>query len=80
MSYYQDKYGRGLQYGYIFPAMIKTLQNAGRCIRSQQDRGAIIFLDERYQLPMYKECFPEEYNVKVMGDYKKGIQEFFNNK
>jgi DNA excision repair protein ERCC-2 len=78
MSYYQDKYGRGLQYGYIFPAMIKTLQNAGRCIRSQQDRGAIIFLDERYQLPMYKECFPEEYNVQVLGDYKKGIQDFFD--
>ena len=46
ISYYNEKFNRGWDYGYLFPAFNKCLQSAGRCIRSEKDRGVIIFLDK----------------------------------
>ena len=45
IKYYDNKFKKGWDYGYLFPAFNKTLQSAGRCIRSETDRGVIIFLD-----------------------------------
>ena len=75
MQYYQDNFGKGWEYGYTFPAINKALQAAGRCIRSETDRGVIIFLDERYILPNYVRCFPDEYEVTK--NYLGKIKEFF---
>jgi DNA excision repair protein ERCC-2 len=80
IDYYDLKYGKGWDYGYIFPAMIKTLQNAGRCIRSEKDKGVVIFLDERYVEPKYYNCFPPDYGVKISKMYKERIKEFFEKK
>ena len=77
IDYYDIKYGKGWDYGYIFPAMIKTLQNAGRCIRSSEDRGVVVFLDERYALPQYYRCFPPDYGVMISKQYKEKIKGFF---
>ncbi|MBR9703158.1 ATP-dependent DNA helicase, partial [Candidatus Woesearchaeota archaeon] len=54
IKYYDDKFKKGWDYGYLFPAFNKTLQSAGRCIRSETDRGVVVFLDERYSWPNYK--------------------------
>ena len=77
IKYYDGKFGRGWDYGYIFPAFIKCLQGAGRCIRTETDRGVVVFLDERYTWPRYARCFPEDYGVKVSQDYIREIEEFF---
>ena len=79
IDYYDLLYSKGWDYGYIFPAITKTLQNAGRCIRSEEDRGVIVFLDERYAWPDYKRCFPPDMDVKVSKMYNKRIKEFFGN-
>jgi DNA excision repair protein ERCC-2 len=76
IEYYDDKYSRGVEYGYILPAITKCLQNAGRCIRSETDKGAIIFLDERYATPSYFECFPKEWDMEVEIDYKETLKNF----
>ena len=78
IDYYDLLYSKGWDYGYIFPAITKTLQNAGRCIRSEEDRGVIVFLDERYAWPNYKRCFPPDMDVKVSKMYDKRIKEFFS--
>lgn len=78
IDYFDKKYKKGWEYGYLYPAFQKTLQNAGRCIRSETDRGVIVFLDERYAWPRYKQCFPEDYGLVVSNDYRKDINEFFN--
>src|SRR3989338_1404638 len=78
IDYYDVKFGKGWDYGYIFPAITKTLQNAGRCIRSEEDKGVIVFLDERYAWPDYKRCFPPDMDVKVTKLYEDKIREFFN--
>ncbi len=79
IDYFDKKFSKGWDYGYLFPAFNKTLQNAGRCIRSETDRGIIIFLDERYVWNNYKRCFPEDWNMVVSQDYKNIIKEFFDN-
>lgn len=77
MKYYDELFKKGWDYGYIFPAMNKTLQSAGRCIRSETDRGVIIFLDERYAWDNYFKCFPPDWDVRITKLYEKRIKEFF---
>ncbi|NVM55076.1 MAG: hypothetical protein HWN66_15330 [Candidatus Helarchaeota archaeon] len=52
-----DYYGgsqRGKDYAYNMPAFRRANQAAGRPIRTLTDKGAIILLDYRYNLPFYK--------------------------
>jgi Rad3-related DNA helicase len=60
--------------------MIKTMQNAGRCIRGEEDKGVVVFLDERYSEERYYRCFPPDYDVKISKMYMERIKEFFDNK
>ena len=78
IKYYDAKFDKGWDYGYIMPAITKSLQNAGRCIRSEKDKGAIIFLDQRYAWPSYKRCFPIDWEVKITTDYLEELNKFFN--
>ena len=82
IDYYDKKFGRGWDYGYIFPAMNKCLQSAGRCIRSEKDKGAIIYLDARFIWPRYYSCLPKEglivsNNHNEKNNYEKLLKEFF---
>ena len=78
IDYYELKYKKGWDYGYVFPAITKCLQSAGRCIRSETDRGIIVFLDERFAWPNYKKCFPIDMNVKITKLYEERVKEFFD--
>tara|TARA_Y100000310_G_C20271311_1_gene618161 strand:- start:87 stop:674 length:588 start_codon:yes stop_codon:yes gene_type:complete len=79
IDYYEEKYSNGFDYGYIFPAITKCLQNAGRCIRSETDRGVIIFLDERFAWQNYSRCLPKDMDFKISKMYDERIQKFFKN-
>jgi len=77
IRYYDLKFGKGWDYGYTLPAVTKALQNAGRCIRSETDKGIIIFLDERYSWKNYYRCFPIGWDVKITNKYLDEINAFF---
>ena len=77
IRYYDAKFRRGWEYGYTVPAFNKTLQSAGRCIRSETDKGVIVFLDERYEWPRYLKLFPKDWSIKSTLLYEKLIREFF---
>ncbi|MBI4148939.1 ATP-dependent DNA helicase [Candidatus Woesearchaeota archaeon] len=76
IAYYDQKFSKGWEYGYVLPALSKALQNAGRCIRSETDKGVLAFLDRRYTMPSYFRCFPREWGVKVTTDYAAEIRRF----
>ncbi len=80
INYYEEKFGKGWDYGYIMPAIIRCLQNAGRCIRSEDDKGIMIFLDQRFVWDSYFRCFPQDSNIKITKDPIERIREFFNKK
>lgn len=78
IRYYDEKFQKGWDYGYIMPAIIKTLQAAGRCIRSESDRGIISFIDERYIWPNYSKCFPKDWELKVTIKPEELVKDFFS--
>ncbi len=60
---YFDKKGMdGFDYAYLYPGMNKVLQSAGRVIRTENDRGTILLLDDRFLQRKYREMFPREWN------------------
>jgi len=77
ISYYEKKFGKGWDYGYVIPAFNRALQNAGRCIRSEKDRGVIVFLDERYTQNMYYKHFPKEWDLKITALFSDRIRKFY---
>lgn len=80
IEYYDKRFGKGWDYGYVYPAMIKTIQNAGRCIRSGEDKGVIVFLDERYTSHNYFKCFPKDWQMKITRMPISLIEDFFEKK
>ncbi|RLE42873.1 hypothetical protein DRJ19_03415 [Candidatus Woesearchaeota archaeon] len=59
------------------PAITKCMQSAGRCIRTEKDKGVIVFLDKRYISSYYRKCLPTELNLKVSIDPIDEIKSFF---
>ena len=58
-----DRLGEnGFDYAYRFPGMNKVLQAAGRVIRTKEDVGCILLMDERFRSTEYRILFPEEWN------------------
>ena len=59
--FYDRRGENGFDFAYRFPGMNKVLQAAGRVIRSTEDTGVILLLDDRFQLREYRELFPREW-------------------
>lgn len=78
INYYDKRFGKGWDYGYVYPAIIKILQSAGRCIRSETDRGVVVFVDERYVWQNYKKCFPSDMQIQIEKNPVPLIQQFFS--
>ena len=64
-TYYEEKTGDGFNYAYLYPGMNKVLQSAGRVIRTDQDRGAIVLLDDRFLTADCLRMFPREWTEYV---------------
>lgn len=79
VRYYDQRFGSGFSYGYLYPAFNKVLQSAGRCIRTETDKGVLIFLDERYTWQQYYQIFPEYLHVRVAKENAlEQIKKFFD--
>ena len=61
-GYYDEKGEQGFDYAYRYPGMNKVLQAAGRVIRTKEDTGAILLMDERFLNRDYRNLFPREWN------------------
>ena len=68
-DYFEKTREGGQDYAYTYPAMIKVLQAAGRVIRSEEDRGVVVLLDDRYSDPNIYRLFPKSWrHIKYTGD------------
>ena len=60
-NYYEEKSGQGFAYAYLYPGMNKVQQAAGRVIRTIEDAGCILLLDNRFGTSSYRDLFPREW-------------------
>lgn len=75
IDYYQKKFGKGLDYGYTYPAVVKVVQAAGRCIRTETDRGICVFADKRFLWSSYKRLLPND--MRTVPNLQQSLSDFF---
>jgi len=76
IQYYEKQFpGHGREYGYVWPALRRASQAAGRPIRSLEDRGAIIFMDYRFSTAYCRSYLPRwiRKNLKALPDEEGAI-------
>ncbi len=78
INYYDKRFnGKGLEYAYIAPAVVKGIQAAGRAIRSETDKAVIVFMDKRYKWRAYYNTI-QGADVYSGDDYISKIREFWS--
>ena len=53
---------KGFDYAYRIPGMNRVLQAAGRVIRTEEDKGIVLLMDERFLDRSYQRMFPREWS------------------
>lgn len=82
-NYYDENGEDGFSYAYLYPGMNKVLQAAGRVIRTNEDEGVILLLDDRFLRPNYQSMFPREWNsFRIVNRYnsKNTMKEFWEDR
>lgn len=77
--HFDNKNHSGFDYAYTYPGMIKVLQAAGRCIRTEEDKGIIILIDTRYSDSRYRRLFPKEWYPNKIARNSKDINNICTN-
>ncbi len=79
VDYLDEKFGKGWQYGYTYPAINAATQAAGRCIRSKTDTGIIVYMDKRYTWSKYKKLLENPNEIIETRAPWKQIEKFQDN-
>ncbi|MBJ2154440.1 ATP-dependent DNA helicase [Variovorax sp. IB41] len=61
----QSRFGKGYEYTYLYPGLQKVVQAAGRVIRTEEDRGVLHLLDDRFARTEIRELLPRWWHVQV---------------
>lgn len=81
-DHFQKEYGKGFEYAYQYPGFTKVIQAVGRVIRSMDDKGIAILMDERFAYSSYLALFPPHWvNKKLITSnfvLKKELLGFYN--
>ena len=80
-QYFDAQGDNGFDFAYRYPGMNKVLQAAGRVIRTVEDVGIVVLLDERFLMQPYLRMFPrewEEYERVSLERIEKRVERFWN--
>ncbi len=81
-NYYQEKLGKGWEFAYIIPGANKVMQAVGRVIRSHEDKGVVMLIDERFIHNPYPSIFPADWShavsIRDEREMKKILKDFWN--
>lgn len=68
-AYYDEINGRGHDFAYLCPGINKVMQAAGRVIRSENDCGVIVWIDDRLGDGNIRHMLPSHWrHIKYTGD------------
>ena len=70
-QHFDEREMDGFAYAYVYPGINRVLQAVGRVIRSENDRGAVLLVDNRFAEPRFGDLFPLWWNI----DYCMGPEE-----
>jgi Rad3-related DNA helicase len=56
-------FGAGYDYTYLYPGLQKVVQAAGRVIRSVDDRGVVVLIDDRFSESRVQQLFPRWWHL-----------------
>jgi DNA excision repair protein ERCC-2 len=65
-AYYDERKGNGFAYAYQYPGINRVLQAAGRVIRTEHDRGAVLLIDQRYAQSSYRSLLPAYWRLQTI--------------
>ena len=81
-KYFDTREGKGFEYAYLYPGMNKVQQAAGRVIRTMEDKGVILLLDDRFVTRQVVETFPAEwddYEVVTLHTVEERLRQLWGN-
>ncbi|MDD6302972.1 MAG: ATP-dependent DNA helicase [Bacillales bacterium] len=80
-SYYDEQELNGYDYSYVNPGITKIIQAAGRVIRSENDVGIVVFIDDRFKQFKYQDILKKEYRnsyfVSNLNDLGRKLEDFW---
>lgn len=83
-DYFNKVENNGYEYAYVCPGINKVMQAVGRVIRSENDKGIALLIDDRYLTEEYHELFKNTYShyevVTSIEDIKEQVENFWTNK
>lgn len=56
-------FGAGYDYTYLYPGLQKVVQAAGRVIRTQDDQGVVMLIDDRFAEPRVRQLLPRWWSI-----------------
>lgn len=78
-GYFDEAGKEGYHYAYTYPGMNKVLQAVGRLIRTTQDKGIILLIDDRYRSPLYQNMLPHSYEwIRGADSLQRKTEEFWS--
>ncbi|MEJ2101144.1 MAG: helicase C-terminal domain-containing protein [Desulfobacterales bacterium] len=80
-EYFSATLSAGFEYAYLYPGINRVLQAAGRVIRTENDRGVVLLIDQRYGRFQYKTLLREEWDPISVQDAPQlvdALQKFWN--
>ena len=79
IAYLNKKFdGKGDDYAYRIPAIMRVIQAAGRAIRNENDKAAIVFMDNRYKWKTYNSMITDIFDIEGSANYQL-IKDFWTN-
>jgi DNA excision repair protein ERCC-2 len=70
-QFYEEHYGKGFEFAYLYPGMNRVIQSVGRLIRSESDRGVAVLVCQRFAQAQYSTLFPPDWS-ESMADGRAG--------
>ena len=79
-KYFAKQNRSGFEYAYLYPGINRVLQAAGRVIRSENDRGIALLVDQRFSTFPYRNLLHREWNpirIKEPGQIATAVKRFW---
>jgi DNA excision repair protein ERCC-2 len=77
-AYFAETIDAGFEFAYQFPGINRVLQAAGRVIRSEQDRGVVLLIDQRYATDRYRSLLLKQWKTVRVRHERRLIDELQN--